>query len=414
MKLLIVGHPCGPGMGSEPGFTWNWAMQMARRHQVWVIAHPEYRAKVDEYLASNPERNLHFRWVEVHSRWDRWTPGRGSEKGIRLHYWLWLKEAYAEAARLHGEVGLDLLHHVSWGTVALPPPFWRLPVPALWGPVGGAQYSPLKFLPLFGRHWWKEALRSLYAVLLPALPSLRRAAASASVVFATNHETEALLRRAGAKRVELFMDSGAREPAPGHSFSSLPGNLNLLWAGRMVPQKGMETALRAMAAARADGIRLRVAGDGPQEPAMRQLAASLGIGDRVEFLGRVEHAQMAALFAESDALLFTSLRDSFGSVVLEAVSSGLPILTIRHQGMRAFVPQAASVQVPSSTPARIARDLGEAMDALALDRKRLQAMSDAALRFAAEHTWERHREQMEGFYREVLEKAGGVQQAETV
>ncbi len=407
MKLLIVGHPCAPGLGSEPGLTWNWAWYTARRHQVWVIAHPEYRARVEAYLAEHPDPNLKFRWVDVRSRLDRWTPGQNSEKGIRFHYQLWLKQAYAEAARLHREVGLDLLHHVSWGTVALPPPFWKLPVPALWGPVGGAQYCPPKFLGFFGKGWWKEGLRSLYAVLLPALPSLRRAARSASVVFATNYETAALLRRAGARRVEMFMDNGTSElAAPGRTRSGL-GALQLLWAGRIVPQKGLALGLRALAATRNKEARLRIAGDGPQGPEMRQLAASLGLVERVEFLDRLPHEQMTALFGQSDALLFTSLRDSFGSVVLEAVSRGLPIVTIHHQGMRAFVPASASIQVPSSTAARIVRDLADAIDALALDRERLKAMSDAALRFAAEQTWELRAERMEQFYRQVLRGEGG-------
>ncbi len=402
MNLLIVGHPCGPGLGSEPGLTWNWAYYMARRHRVWVIAHPEYRARVEEYLAAHPDENLHFRWIEVRSRLDRWSPGKGTEKGIRLHYWLWLRRAYAEAARLHGEIGLDLLHHVSWGTVALPPPLWKIPIPALWGPVGGAQYSPPKFLPLFGKQRWKEVLRSLYVLLLPALPSLRRAAASASLVFATNFETETLLRRAGAKRVALFMDNGTENVAPGRRGFLASGELRLLWAGRMVPQKGLELALRAVAAAQNKAVRLRVAGSGAQESAMRQLAVSLGIADRVDFLGQLPHEQMSALFEQSDALLFTSLRDSFGSVVLDAVSRGVPILTIHHQGMRAFVPKEASIQVPSSTPAQIVQDLATAVDAAAGDGEQLQAMSEAALQFAAEQTWEHRIERMEQFYREAL------------
>ena len=49
MKVLIVGHPCGPGMGSEPGNTWNWAWHLSRTNQVWVIAHPEYKDRVDSF-----------------------------------------------------------------------------------------------------------------------------------------------------------------------------------------------------------------------------------------------------------------------------------------------------------------------------------------------------------------------------
>ena len=59
MKILIVGHACGPGLGSEPGNTWNWAWQLSRTHEVWVIAHPEYKDRVDRFLAHQPNQRLH-------------------------------------------------------------------------------------------------------------------------------------------------------------------------------------------------------------------------------------------------------------------------------------------------------------------------------------------------------------------
>ena len=64
---------------------------MSRTHQVWVIAHPEYKDRVDTFLASNPNDRIQFIWVVPKSRFDYWVPGSNKEKGIRLHYWLWSK-----------------------------------------------------------------------------------------------------------------------------------------------------------------------------------------------------------------------------------------------------------------------------------------------------------------------------------
>src|ERR1700761_2949616 len=159
MNILVVGHACAPGLGSEPSNTWNWAWQMSRTHQVWVIAHPEFKSFVDDYLPSHPNPNIHFVWLTVNSRFDRWKPGTGQERGIRLHYWLWIKEAYKRAAQLHKEVRFDLVHHVSWSTIAVPPPFWRVPVPAFWGPIGGGQTFPVAFISHLKHNRLKEFLR---------------------------------------------------------------------------------------------------------------------------------------------------------------------------------------------------------------------------------------------------------------
>ena len=57
MKILIVGHACCPGRGSEPGITWNTAWQLAESHDVWVITHPQTQRQTDDYLARHPRPN---------------------------------------------------------------------------------------------------------------------------------------------------------------------------------------------------------------------------------------------------------------------------------------------------------------------------------------------------------------------
>ena len=403
MKVLIVGHACAPGLGSEPGFTWNWAYQMSRLHEVWVIAHPEYKALVDKYLGAHPNDHLHFIWVVVNSRFDSWQPGSNQERGIRLHYWLWIKAAYARAAALYDQVGFDLVHHVSWSTVAVPPPFWKLPVPAVWGPLGGGQSFPPAFISHLGKKRLKEFLRSLNLLLLPFSLNLRRSLASASLVLATNLETKHLLERAGAKHVGLFLDCGvdgclAPPPRP-----DSPGQtLTLLWAGRLEPQKGLAIALRAIAICGYSEIRLLVAGAGSEQGQAEDLAQSLGIQDRVEFLGNIPHAEMKELFWSSDALVFTSLRDSFGSVILEAMSYGLPVIALDHQGVRAFVPREAGIKVPVKTPQQVTNDLANAFATLGSNRGLRPAMSRAALEFADKQTWRRRAETMNELYSETL------------
>jgi glycosyltransferase involved in cell wall biosynthesis len=402
MKILIVGHACSPGLGSEPGFTWNWAWQMSRTHQVWVIAHPENKALVDSFLALHPNDRVQFIWVVPKSRFDYWTPGFNQERGIRLHYWLWMKEAYEEAAILYEQVHFDLVHHVSWSTIAIPPPFWKLPVPAVWGPVGGGQSFPPTFISHLRHNRIKEFLRSLNLLLLPFSPTLRRSLASTSIVLATNLETKNLLERAGAKSVDMFLDCGVDGRVAPPCPRAAGEQLTLLWAGRFEPQKGLSIALRALALCKHREICLLVAGSGSEQAQMESLTRSLGLTNRVEFLGRVPHETMEALFQNCDALVFTSLRDSFGSVVLEAMSNGLPVVALDHQGVRAFVPDDASIKVPVNSPHQIIKDLAHAFDVLGSNPELLLTMSRAALAFAEKQTWKRRAESMNKLYADTM------------
>jgi glycosyltransferase involved in cell wall biosynthesis len=410
MKVLIVGHACSPGLGSEPGGTWNWAWNLSRTNQVWVIAYPEYKARVDQYLELEPNDNLKFVWVTVDSRFDHWTPGQNQEKGIRFHYWLWMSRAYEQAAILHKAVQFDLVHHISWGTIAIPPPLWKLPIRSVWGPLGGGQCFPMSLISLLHHKRMKEALRSFYVHLLPFFPRLRKSVASASVVLATNFETKSLLRRAGARSVELFLDCGVSGRTIAPTIRSTPERVTFLWAGRLEPPKGLVVAIRALAECNDRQSCLLVAGSGSDRARMEDLTRSLGLTDRVEFLGRIPHEDMPALFQRCDAFLFTSLRDSFGSVVLEAMAHGLPIVTLNHQGMRAFVPEDASIKVPVSTPEQVIRDFALAIEALVSNPGSMRKMSQAAYAFANEQTWTRRAERMNVLYGELVTGNGNSPQ----
>jgi glycosyltransferase involved in cell wall biosynthesis len=405
MKILIIGHACSPGLGSEPANTWNWAWHLSRANQVWVVAHPEYKARVDKFLESEPNDNLKFHWVTINNRFDRWVPGQDQERGIRVHYWLWLTEAYEKAAVLHEEVQFDLLHHVSWSTIAIPPPFWKLPVRSVWGPIGGGQFFPTALNPLLHQKRIREGFRSLYVSMLPFSPRLRKSLASVSMVLVTNFETRSLLKRAGATNVELFLDCGVTALPIESTSRSTGERITLLWAGRLEPTKGLVVAIRALAECNDHQVRLLVAGSGSDRARMEDLTRELGLTNRVEFLGRIPHEDMPALFRRCDAFVFTSLRDSFGSVVLEAMAHGLPVVTLNHQGMRAFVPDDAAIKIPVKTPEQIIRDFALAIGSLVSNPGSMRRMSQAASVFANEQTWIRRAEMMNTLYEELVRGA---------
>lgn len=100
----------------------------------------------------------------------------------------------------------------------------------------------------------------------------------------------------------------------------------LLNVGRLSAEKGQDLLLRSVAALRQEfpGIRLKFAGIGPLEGALRALAAELGIADRVEFLGYV--ANMPSLYVESDLVVQSSLTEGLPNVILEAAYLRVPIV----------------------------------------------------------------------------------------
>lgn len=103
-------------------------------------------------------------------------------------------------------------------------------------------------------------------------------------------------------------------------------------AGR---RKGQEELLRAarIAADRGVDLHLRFAGEGPMVPYYRNLARELGLADRVEFVGFLDRASLRRLLEESDALVFPTHAEGLPRVVIEAMATGLPVLSTRISGI---------------------------------------------------------------------------------
>ena len=403
MKVLLVGHGCGPDRGSEPGLTWNWALNLSRRHQIHVLTHPQYQPEIEAYLSKHPNANLEFSWVNVPSWIDPWRPTR-NDRGIRLHYLFWQRLAYREALRLSERHNFDIVHHVSWGSVSAPPLLWRLPLPFVWGPVGGGATAPRNFRHYLGADAIGDSLRTLRIRLLPWTPFLRKAVKNSALLIATNRETVRLMKQAGGRNIRHGYDNAVSpqmlpDQMPRRSYS---GEMKLLWAGKLAPFKALRLGLEALALLKDAPVRLLVAGSGSQRKELEALTRELGVSDRVEFLGSFAWTAMPSLFQRADAFLFTSLRDSMGSVVMEAMSQALPIITLNHQGVAGLVPEEAGIKAPVTTPAATVAALAEGIRLLANSPEIRLKMGAASWNFARAQTWERRAAEMTQWYEECV------------
>lgn len=408
MRVLLVGHACSPRRGSELAGTWNWAWHLSQTHEVWVMTHPQEQEAIEGFLASRPNKNLHFVWATLPSWLDPWDP-KDDNQNVRFHYPLWQRFALRKAIRLHREVGFEIVHHVSWGTVSEPPPLWRLPIPFVWGPLGGGQVSPPAFKRYFGPAWRGELLRFARMRWVPYRPALRSAVRKSALILATNSETSRLLVRAGATSVLPFLDSGLRSEFLVHQppVRRAGPHFKLLWVGQMERRKCLPLALEALAQTKDLPISLLVAGRGPLREEWERLVHDLGLRDRVSFLGQVPYLEMPALYRSADAFIFTSLRDSFGSQVLEAMASGLPVIALDHQGVGAFVPAEAGVKVPVTNPEETVLALGNAIRRLAGSDGDRSRMGRCAWEFAVTQSWERRAQVMSRYYEGLVQQLGG-------
>jgi glycosyltransferase involved in cell wall biosynthesis len=85
---------------------------------------------------------------------------------------------------------------------------------------------------------------------------------------------------------------------------------------------------------------LFIVGEGPQRAALQQLAKSLGVADRVRFLGLIEHSQLSQIYSAADALVLASSREGWANVLLEAMACGTPVVATAVWGTPEVVARA--------------------------------------------------------------------------
>jgi glycosyltransferase involved in cell wall biosynthesis len=408
MRILLSAYACRPNAGSEPGVGWNWATHLAARGiEVHVLVAKRNQEPVEAGLRLNPVPNLHFTFVSVPYQW--------AKKNEAMHYALWQIAALKAAKELCSKFQFQLAHHVTYASVHMPSQLWRLGIPVVFGPVGGGQTAPASMLQYFGPQKSRELVRSSVTKALRLSPFHAHWLRKMSCILAANTDTLRLVRALGCKNASLMCDTAIPADyfaeAP-RKFAAKGGSLRLLWVGRMLTRKALPLALDALQAVNADTT-LTIAGDGLPPETFHQMIRDRNLQQRVFWKGsRLTFHELRTAYAEHDAMLFTSLRDSFGSQVLEAMAMGLSIITLDLHGARDHVPSGASIKVQVGNPEQTVRNLAGAIEQYdSFPAARRNEMSMHAWSFAKTLSWSARAEMVEQLYEQVLSRTAPLTSA---
>lgn len=300
--------------------------------------------------------------------------------GLRRLYWS------SGLRRALGAVGsFDAVHaHACF----LMPPTWAARtaaaagVPYLFSPRG----MLVRKLIASRNPWIKRAWIRLFDQ-----HSLHRAA---FVHVTSERERTELLRV--LPNIERFavVANGVDWPAEIGPRSEGDGSLRLLFLGRINWTKGLDLAIEALSAV--PEAHLRIVGNDEEglRPSLDRLASSLGVDQRVEWLGPLYGADKAGALANADALLMPSLSENFGNSALEAMAAGVPVITTPEVGASALV----STNGAGLVVQRSAEALAGAMREFVASPDLRRRCGFAGRQAAAQHSWDAKAAEMERFY----------------
>jgi glycosyltransferase involved in cell wall biosynthesis len=311
------GFACEPGRGSEPGVGFTFARALAQLASqdnlaATLLTRPHTAPAIRAALTDDGlDDHLAVHELPVPLRIYKVAPKSRPE----LAYALW----QAAAAKLVGrQPEGTIYHHVTFASANLPSAAAVLArrMPVVFGPAGTARVEPLRGL--------KQGV---------AITSTRSNLRLAAVTIAQSEPVSEEWRRITGRRAShiepnAVVDTNDVAPLRGRGS----GDAHIVSVGLLIQRKRHDLVIRALAQPALSGMRLKIVGDGPLHAQLVNLARDLGVLDRVQFLGWVDHATALREIAEACCLALLSDSEGAGWAVAEAQALGTPVVVRAETG----------------------------------------------------------------------------------
>ena len=255
-------------------------------------------------------------------------------------------------------------------------------------PTGWLCYRSSKKLPYIislrgsdvpGEH---ARLKLDYKVLGPVFCAIWRNAAA--LVACSQGLKERALRFLPSVSIEVIpngVDTERFHPADTNDKSDV---LRLLTVGRLSVTKRVEILIDAVEILHKEGrkMRLTIVGGGQLEGKLRDIVSSKGLGGIIGITGRVDAENMPQIYRRNDIYISASMQEGMSNAMLEAMASGLPIITTPCEGVEELIADnGILVEEPQ------AYSIADAVKRLAGDRKAYEQMAFAARKHAEKFSW---------------------------
>lgn len=204
-KILVSAYGCEPGKGSEQGVGWNWVREILRFCDVWVITRANNQECIEVTCGAGKPDGIHFFYYDL-PNFARAFKRR--EKGLYLYYMLWQWGAYRHAKQLCATQRFDYCLHLTFGSIWLPTFMHRLPIPFIWGPVGGGEAVPFDLidtLPWRGR--FVQYSRYVLIRLLRFNPLFNGPSKCACAILARTEDTAAVFSKRDRDKISVILET---------------------------------------------------------------------------------------------------------------------------------------------------------------------------------------------------------------
>lgn len=388
-KILLSAYSCAPNRGSEPGVGWNAAVAMAKHAEIHVLTSFEFKEQIENLIINNQmPQNLFVHFFDLPFARFWWK----HPKLIQLHYYLWQLFAGKTVKKLHKKYKFDSAQHITFVRYWQPSCLRNSGIPYIFGPVAGGDLPPKGLVNKFSvKQKIVELIRKLVRFCGETDYFVRETLKNAKFIIAATASTEERIQKLikDNNKIVSCLAIGISESEL-NNLKQIPSpteTYNFCGLGLIIPRKGFDMAIKAIAKTNNSNIKFTIIGDGPERTALEELAKENKVN--LEITGFLSHEEAMNKLENMVALIHPCYHESGGCAVQEAMAAGKPVICLDHGGPGFLVQNDTGIKIHPENYDYIINQMSIAIQELYSDLELVKKLGlEARKTIQNHHTWE--------------------------
>lgn len=416
-RVLVLAYAVSPVRGSEYGIAWEYIMNMSKNNHLTVLCGCSGSFVGDfkdlrEYISNHTVPNVDFVMIEP----SKWTGCLNylNKKRILVYTWYfsyksWHKQVYEKAKELISVNHYDLVHYLGPLGYREPGYLWKLGLPYMWGPVSGTlNYPSALFDVLHVGDRIKFSFRSFANIIQFKYKNRLKKALSNTDVFLTcttldQENFQKVHHKNSIYLPEFSLPSEA--VINQEKFNGINKQINLIFVGTLDGRKAVIIQLLALCKVKKkSNVHLDIIGDGIRRRELEKFVEVSGLRDIVTFHGRIPREEVSIRFDRAHLNIITSLGEANTVTIFEAISRGVPSLSLDHCGMHDTVTKEVGYPIQIHNLEQVVNDIAATLNHIIDNPMELIEKSNAVAKQSCKYLWSDRISLFERCYEECIKK----------
>lgn len=400
MNILYVAFPCNPYVGSESKIGWNIPVASAQMgNNVLIVTIKDMQNDIEDYLKKNYLERVDIEYIDIPQVLKKILKKFSTIK-LKLYHMMAMKKI---RRIIKDGKKIDIIHQITPVEFRSIGNYYKIRnVKVIVGPVGGGEYIP-KTLKYYGKNKiCIEVIRRTLNLFEKIKLKINRKKLKYTKLLFANKETMEYLKM--EKEIVMPEVGVLKQEINNRKKIILNDNIVFIVSGRLVYRKGHELLLNVLKNIQDDvEYKVIIIGDGREAKNIKEeINNDNKLKKHVEILGKIKYEDMKKEYDKADVLIMPSLRETTGSVILEAMANGLVVIAMNSFGAKLIINNSNGYLYDGTSKEEIESSLKQCIISCITNKIELLEKKKKAIEDVEKYTFENKMKKYNNIYRDLL------------